>query len=1022
MRYRMIGPHRGGRSTAVAGIAEQPETYFMGSTGGGVWRTDNAGEPWANVSDGFFAAGSIGAIDVADSDRHVIYVGTGSACIRGNVSTGRGLYRSVDGGKTWTFAGLRDAGQIGDIIVHPRDANVVYVAALGHAFGPSSERGVFRSRDGGKTWEKVLFISDSTGFVDLAMNPRNPRELYATAWRAERKPWVIISGAQEGGLWKSVDGGDTWGKLGGGLPTALVGKIGVAVSPADPERVWALIEAPDGKGGIYRSEDAGETWTQVNTDRDLQQRAFYFMHIEADPQDPSTLYVMNGGLYRSVDAGKTFQPVQVPHGDVHGLWINLLDPRKMIVANDGGAQVTLDGAETWSTMLNQPTAELYAVAVDNLFPYRVYGAQQDNSTITVPSWTAAGIDPIQFWYSVGGCETGPVALHPDHPNLIYAGCYGGVIERANLETQEVRRVMVYPQLQLGTPAKDLRERFQWNSPIVVSPHDPKVVYQASQRIHRSTDGGMTWETISPDLTTNNPAHQECGGRPITCEGSGVEIYNTVFALVVSPHSPETLWAGTDDGRIHVTRDGGRTWTELTPPEMPPLGTVNRIEVSPHRPGKVYLAVHRYRLDDFRPYVFKTEDSGGSWKLLTDGRNGIPADHPVRVVREDPDREGLLYAGTEFGLFVSFDDGAHWQSLQLNLPVTPITDLKVHRRDLVVATQGRSFWILDDLTPLHQLTREVAAARRHLFTPRDAHRVSGRRLRTGRWPENPPSGAVIYYYFAGEPTGEVTLEILDERGQVVRRFSGRAKAETAQARQSRGAPGPDTNASADAGANRFVWDLMTEPVRVVEGATSGTDGGYTGGVKVVPGTYQVHLSAGDWSQTRPFRVLKDSRLADVTQANLEEQYHLALAIRDTLNRVYDAIRRIRSVREQLKHVARRLAEAGGADNKSLTAPADSIAEKLTAIEEGLIQTKSESPLDPINFQPRLDHQMGYLYGSVTSPDGRPTRGAYQRFEDVNREWATLSSRLEEVIARDIAGFNALLRERAVPSIIVSRQGG
>ncbi len=726
MDWRMVGPFRGGRSTAVSGIPGAEDSFLMGTTGGGLWRTDDAGASWTNLTDEQLEVAPVGAVAAAPSDPSVIYVGTGSACIRGNVSTGRGMYRSLDGGDTWTFAGLPEAGQIGDLAVHPRNPDLVYVAALGHAFGPNPERGVYRSRDGGDTWEKVLFLNDSTGAVDLAMNPTNPREIYAGMWRAERKPWTLISGGEAGGVYKTVDGGETWEKLTGGLPTGVVGKVGVTVSPARPDRVWALIEAePD--GGVYRSDDRGETWTRTNDENKLRQRAWYYTHIHADPADENTVYALNTGFYRSVDGGRTFEEIEVPHGDVHDLWVSPADPKRMVVANDGGAQVSVNGGRSFSTMYNQPTAELYDVIVDNQFPYRLYGSQQDNTGISVPAWSSSNtLHPFQRWLYPSSCETGPIALHPDRPEVIYGGCYGGAINRLEVEKDQRRNVILYPQLQLGQAAADLRYRFQWVAPIVVSPHDPSVVYHASQRVHRTTDGGMTWETISSDLTTDTPEHQTRAGEPINADVTGVEIYNTIFSLVVSPHDPGTIWVGSDDGLVHVSRDGGERWDEVTPGAMPELATVDEIEVSPHRAGKAYVAVHRYRLDDFRPYVYRTADFGASWTLLTDGENGIPGDHPVRTVREDPDREGLLYAGTEFGVFVSFDDGRRWQPLQLDLPVTPVTGMRVHRKDLVVSTQGRSFWILDDLSPLHEIADrgdEIAGARSWLYPPRDAYRVN-----------------------------------------------------------------------------------------------------------------------------------------------------------------------------------------------------------------------------------------------------------------------------------------------------------
>ena len=623
LEYRLVGPYRGGRVTAVTGVPSRPSTFYMGTTGGGVWETHDAGETWENISDGFLGVASIGAIDVSLSDPNVIYVGTGSACPRGNISVGDGVYKSTDAGKTWTHVGLREAGQIGRVRIHPSNPDLVYVATLGHIFGPNPERGVFRSKDGGKSWEKVLFISEETGAVDLSMNPTNPRQLYATMWRAERKPWTLIDGAEEGGLYKSTDGGDEWEKLAGGLPEGLIGRIGVSVSPENPARVWALVTARDDNGGVYRSDDDGETWKQINKDRRLQARGWYYSHIYAHPRDENTVYIMNGGYYKSIDGGKTFAPIRVPHGDNHDMWINPKHPKIMVQANDGGANVSLDDTKSWSTQFNQPTAEFYRVTVDNRFPYRVYGAQQDNSTISVPSRNAGGVTPKQYWYDVAGGESGHIAVSGENPDLSYAGNYIGRIDRYDHRTGDRRNVIIYPQLADGVPPKDLKYRFQWNAPIVFSPHDSEVVYHTSNYVHRTRDRGMSWETISPDLTRNDPTKQELPGGPLQHDDSGVEVYDTIFAFVESPHTPGVLWAGTDDGLVHISRDNGENWTNITPAGMPEWGTVNTLEVSPHQAGRAFIAVYKYRWDDFSPYIFRTEDYGASWKRLTDGRNGIP---------------------------------------------------------------------------------------------------------------------------------------------------------------------------------------------------------------------------------------------------------------------------------------------------------------------------------------------------------------------------------------------------------------
>ena len=1015
LEYRLIGPYRGGRVTAVTGVPKSPFTFYMGTTGGGVWETRDAGETWKNISDGFLGVASIGAIDVSLSDPNIIYVGTGSACPRGNISVGDGVYKSTDAGKTWTHVGLREAGQIGRVRIHPDNPDLVYVAALGHIFGTNAERGVFRSKDGGKSWEKVLFVSERTGAIDLSMNPKNPRQIYAAMWRAERKPWTLIDGAEEGGLYKTSDGGDEWEKLAGGLPEGLIGRIGVSMSPANPNRVWALVTARDNEGGVHRSDDAGETWKQISKDRKLQTRGWYYSHIYAHPRDENTVYVMNGGYYKSIDGGKAFSSIRVPHGDNHDMWINPEHPKIMVQANDGGANVSLDEARSWSTQFNQPTAEFYRVTVDNRFPYRVYGAQQDNSTISVPSRSAGGVTPQQYWYDVAGGESGHIAVSSEDPDLSYAGNYIGRIDRYDRRTGQERNVIIYPQLADGVPARDLEYRFPWNAPIVFSAHEPEVLYHTSNYVHRTRDRGMSWETISGDLTRNDPEKQELPGGPLQHDDSGVEVYDTIFAFAESPHTPGVLWAGTDDGLVHISRDNGEEWTNITPEEMPEWGTVNTLEVSPHQAGRVFIAVYKYRWDDFSPYVFRTDDYGASWKLLTDGRNGIPDHHPVRVVREDPDRKGLLYAGTEYGMFVSFDDGLHWQSLQLNLPVTQVADMKVHEKDLVVATHGRSFWILDDLTPLHEISDEVANAENHLFQPRAPHRVRTGGFRGSRAPDAAPAGAIIHYYLAEKPEEELKLEILDSDGNLIRTHTNEGKEDDVPTEGNgdrRDRDQKDKPAPAEEGMNRFVWDLKYAGPDIVKDSVMSL--GYTGGAYAAPGKYQVRLSIGDWSHMESFDVLKDPRLEDVTQEDLDKNFELVIAIRDRIGEIHDGIRTIRSVRKQLEEVAQRAEEAGYQGNFSEAS--ESIREKLTAIEEELIQTKNEVSQDPLNFPPKIDNQFVYLYGHVNSAYGLPTEGSYQRFEDLNNELAPHIDALRRLLDTEVKEFNKSLREQGVPRVI------
>ncbi len=1015
LEYRLVGPFRGGRVTAVTGIPGDRSTFYMGSTGGGVWKTTDAGLTWRNVSDEAFASASVGAVEVAPSDPNVVYAGMGSACVRGNTSPGDGVYRSTDAGRTWAHVGLGDAGQIGRIAVDPRDPDRVYVAVLGHAFGPSKQRGVYRSTDGGATWKQVLDMGREAGAVDLAMDPTNPRILFAATYRLERKPWTLISGGPGSGLHRTADGGDTWTELTDGLPDRKKGpwgRIGVSVSGANPDRVYALIEAEE--GGLFRSDDGGKKFRRINQDREFRQRAWYYTHVFADPADANTVYILNVGMYRSTDGGKTFQYIRAPHGDHHALWIDPTDNRVLINGNDGGANVSHNGGASWSAQDNQPTAEMYRLTVDDQFPYRLYGCQQDNSCLSIPSRTSGSSIDREDWFVPGGCESGHVAVDPRNPSIIYSGCYGGTISRYDHATGQDREIMAYPQLAVGQAAKDLRYRFQWNAPIRLSPHDPGVLYHASQVVHRSTDEGQSWEVISPDLTRNDKSKQAYAGEPITRDNTGVEVYGTIFALEESPHQRGVLWAGSDDGLVHISRDNGRTWKNVTPRQMPEWGQVNAIELSAHGPGRAFLAVTRYRMDDFAPYILRTDDYGATWQSVT-GR-GLPSHHFVRAVREDPDRKGLLYAGTEFGIHVSFDDGRNWQPLQLKLPVTPVTDLAVKNQDLVVATQGRSFWILDDLTVLHQMTPQVAAAKVHLFEPRAAYRFGGGGFRGGGGTsgKNPPAGVLIHYLLAEEPAEdtEVRLEILDGAGQVLRTLSSQKDEPRAPSAFARFFPERDTGRRLEtkAGLNRYVWNFRLHDADLVDDAVLW---GLARGPKVPPGTYQARLTVGGTVQTRSFQVLADPRL-DTTQAGFEASHRLARSIWESMSTAHQAIRALRDVRKQVDELVARLEKAG--KGEGLADAAKPLKEKLTGVEEALNQARAESSQDILNFPTRLDGQFLGLLGIVESADAPPTQGALLRYEELRAELDRHLADLRAVLDTDLADFNGKVRSRDVPPVL------
>jgi photosystem II stability/assembly factor-like uncharacterized protein len=1050
LQWRLIGPFRGGRVVAVAGDPVHTQVFYFGSTGGGIWKTTDGGIIWENVSDGFFKRASVGAIAVSTSDPNVIYAGMGETTIRGNVSHGDGVYKSTDGGKTWTHLGLADTRNIAKVRIHPQNPDLVYVAALGHAHGPNPERGVYRSRDGGKTWEQILFRSDKAGAIDLAMDPNNPRILYAAIWEAQRKPYTLVSGGEDCGIFKSTDGGDNWTEITRkpGLPTGVLGKIGLAVSLAKEDRVWAIIDAED--GALFRSNDGGENWERLSEDRNLWARPWYYQHIYADPKDPETIWALNVQCWKSVDGGRTFFEVQVPHGDNHDLWIDPHDPQRMIEGNDGGACVSFNGGASWSSIYNQPTAEMYHVTTDNQVPYRVYGAQQDNSTITVPSRSAlAGITQSDI-YDVGGGESGYIAVRPDDTNIVYAGNYLGYLTRYDHRSRQERNIAVWPELATGWGAKDQKYRFQWTFPILLSPHDPNVLYVTGNHVFRSTDEGNSWQIISPDLTRNDITKMEASGGPPTRDNTGTECYCTIFAFAESPLKRGLFWAGSDDGLLHISQDGGETWRNITPPDLPEWALVSIIEPSPHDPATAYVAANRYKLDDFHPYLYKTNDYGATWTKIT---TGIAENDFTRAIREDPVRRGLLYAGTETGVHVSFDDGEHWQSLRLNLPAVPIHDLVIKDTDLVAATHGRSFWILDDITPLRYISEQVQDAPVYLFKPRPAVRfitswgysrasapgifyrntgdimiTARRELKPGgemvdrnlNAGENPPDGVLVYYSLKQKPEGEVKLTFLDAQGEQIKSFTS----EQAQSQSPKAEDAPpetpdeeedrekkDPRVPKEAGMNRFLWNTRYPDPKKVDGYVASE--AVMAGPVTAPGTYHVQLTVADQTLTEAFEVQKDPRVP-ATQEDLDSQFKLLLKVRDKLSETHDAINTLRNIRQQVEDWEKRTRERK--DHEAVSSATRSLKEKLSPIEDELTQSRAKTRQDTMNFPAKLNGKLAWLAGVVASAQAAPTRQQYELYADLAGRIDVQIQRLQEIIDTDVAAFNGLMRESEMPAVI------
>ena len=1021
MEFRNIGPFRGGRVCAVAGVRGAPLIYYFGGTGGGIWKTVDGGSNWRPVSDKFFKTGSVGAIGVAESDPNVVYVGMGESAIRGNVSNGDGVYKTTDGGKTWTRVGLENTHQISRVRVHPKDSGLVYVAAQGHVWGPNTERGIYRSKDGGKSWDRVLFVSDKTGATDLVMDPTNPRILYAAFWQVYRKPWTLESGGPEGGIWRSADGGDTWKKLAGGLPEGIVGNIGIAVSPSRPDRVWAIVESKD-KGGVYRSDDAGEKWTRTNSENKLRQRAWYYTRIYADPKNAETVYVLNTGFFRSGDSGKTFAAIRVPHGDNHDLWIDPDDPQRMINSNDGGANVSFNGGATWSSIMNQPTAQFYRVITDDRFPYWVYGAQQDNTTVATASrGRGRGIGESD-WHQVGGCESGWVAPKPKDPEVVFAGCYGGAISRYDNRTGQSRQVVAWPQLAIGQAGKDLKYRFQWNAPIVISPHDPNTIYHAAQVLLRSRDEGQSWEEISPDLTRNDKTKQGKSGGPITNDDTGIEIYDTIFTVMESRHEAGVIWVGTDDGLVQLTRDGGKNWQNVTPRGIPEWVRINSLDVSPHDKATCYVAATMYQFDDFHPYLYKTNDYGKTWTRIV---RGIPENAFTRVIREDPTRRGLLYAGTEYGLYVSFDDGADWQPFQLNLPVVPITDLTIKEKDLVVATQGRAFWILDDLTPLYDYKDSIRGEALHVFPPRPGYRFAGggfggddEESAAASIGKNPPNGVLLYYWLKDKPKEKekLTVEILDG-DKVLRTYTNEKKEKEGPEAEAAGGGVPDREdkpLEPKEGLNRLVWDMrIIKPTLLPRAVIWGN----SQGPKVAPGTYTVRVKLRDQTATQTFDVRPNPGVP-ATAEDLKKQFQMLRESADGLAACHDAVLQIREAKAQIKEITDHAEKLG--KGKGIKEKGKEVSDKLTVIEKKLVNPDVKSNQDVLNFTPALDHQFAGLAAAVGSADAKPTDASYVYEKQIQAQLSSVQGELKGVLEKDLAEFNQSVRAADIPPVVVGKK--
>ena len=989
MEYRLVGPFRGGRSAAVTGVPGEPNLFYFGATGGGVWKTTNGGRSWKNISDGYFG-GSIGAVEVAKSDPNVIYVGGGEKTLRGNVSSGYGVWKTEDGGKTWQKAGLEKSRHVPRIRVHPTDYNTVYAAVLGNIYKPTNERGIYKSTDGGKSWRKVLFVNNQSGAVDLTFDPNNPRILYASTWRAQRTPYSLSSGGDGSGLWKSTDSGETWTEISKneGFPKDTLGIIGVSVSPVNSNRVFAMVENKE-KGGLYRSDDGGKKWTLINSERKLRQRAWYYTRVYADTEDEDVVYVLNVRYHKSTDGGKSFSTFNAPHGDHHDLWIAPENSQRMIIGDDGGAQVSYDGGTTWSTYYNQPTAQFYRVTTDNAFPYRIYVAQQDNSTVRINHRSDDGSIGEDDWEPTAGGESAHIAIDPTNNDIVYGGSYGGFLTRVNHKNNTVRGINVWPDNPMGYGAEGMKYRFQWNFPIIFSKHNPKKLYTFSNHVHMSTNEGQSWELLSDDLTRNDPDKLVSSGGPITQDNTGVEYYCTIFAANESPLKEGLMWVGSDDGLIHVTRDGGKNWENVTPTGMPEWMMINSVEPSAFAEGTCYVAGTRYKLGDFTPYLYKTTDYGKTWTKIT---RGIESEHFTRVVREDPKRKGLLYAGTETGMYISFNDGSRWEKFQLNLPIVPITDLALKDNNLVVATQGRSVWVIDDLTVLHQLNNSDSGSAVKLFAPKDSYRTKG----GARSSENPsltegqnhPAGVVTHFYVKNYDTenDEIQLTYLSTSGDTLGNFSTKAKDKKKILKVKKG-------------GNTHNWDTRGKGAEKLKGMIFWWAN--LNGAKAVPGTYKVSLNVNGNVQTKNFKILADPR-AEVSVADMQKQYDFISSINETVDKAHQSIKKIRKINEKLDAFTKQYKDKEA--TKELVEKAKKMKEGFGEVEKALYQTKNRSNQDPLNFPIRLTNKLAHLNSLVSIDDFPPTEQDIAVKNEMTTKINAQLTTFDKLVDEEMKAFN------------------